>query len=193
MRRTSSWLVWGILAAILWCAWGWGVYMPLSRRDQQWVEQRAQLQQERLEALQRLKAAPDMATRSDSLADAVGRAIGGFPRAAELEPFLGELASLARQEGIKRVETLPDLNSMMDISTAPVTGQSQEPRLDTLVVELKADGGFRSVGGWLDKIEERTDFQQWTSCRWNKGEEGGTVEFSGQAAFWVVVTAEQKP
>jgi hypothetical protein len=55
-------------------------------------------------------------------------------------------------------------------------------------VEFNASGGFHEIGSWVDQVELQSAFRYWRLARWDKGEEPGTVRFSGAAAFLVAVT-----
>lgn len=193
MRRLSPWAIWGLSTVVVWCVWAWGVFTPLARRHRYWDDETVRLDQQRAAALTQFADAPRLVEQVASVTVQLQHTIADFARVDSLAPFLGELTRSAHDAGVARIDAAPDLKCMISIPLHRGIHDSTGVSLDTLRLELSAGGAFGAIGAWLDQIEARPDFQQWSGCEWAKGEEDGTVNFTGRAAFWVLVPTEQTP
>ncbi|MBI3873203.1 MAG: hypothetical protein HY304_09030 [candidate division Zixibacteria bacterium] len=190
MKRSGSWFLWAGLTAVLWSGWVIGVYTPLRRQDQHWTGQSAQIDHERSAALGRLRIAPVIAAQADTLAHELNRIVATIPNSSAVQEFLSAIVASGQRCCAGPVEANPELQSMMTMSKGADAGQSSDPVVDTLAVELTAAGDLRAIGTWLDQVEHEPAFQQWVSCRWNRGEGDGGIGFAGKALFWVSVSPE---
>ena len=190
MKRVPSWMMWAGLTLALWCLWGWGIFLPLERRHSRESTRVAVMEQEKSAVLARLAAAPFVVAQNDSLRDVLRGRMADLPATDALPQFLDGLAQMGYEQGLAQVSATPALASVMKIPVGSGT-RERDVRLDTLQIELAASGDLPAIGGWLDSIEERPDFQRWTSCQWLKGETPGAVAFTGEAAFWIVVPTGQ--
>jgi hypothetical protein len=193
VRRLSPWAIWGLITVVVWCAWGWSSLAPLARRHRHWDDETIRLDQRRAAALTQLADAPRVVAQVDSVTAQLQRTIADFARVDSLTQLFGELTRSAHEAGVARVDAAPDLKCMINIPLHRGIHDSTGVSLDTLRLELSAGGAFGAIGAWLDRIEARPDFQQWSGCEWARGEEDGTVNFTGRAAFWVLVPTEQTP
>jgi hypothetical protein len=181
------------VTVLLWGAWAWVVLGPAQRRHRQQDAEVAALDQQRKAVVAGFSSAPSLVARMDSATAELRHIVAGFNGVDSLDRFVNRLTTLARDAGITQIDVDPELACMMSIPlhrrTPGVTGIT----LDTLRLELNATGAFGAIGTWLDRLEARADFQQWSGCEWAKGEAEGTVNFTGRAAFWVVAPTELAP
>jgi len=190
MKRVQPWMMWGGLAIGLWCLWGWAVFLPLERRHSRETARVAAMEQEKSAAMARLAAAPFVVAQNDSLREVVREKTEDLPVADALPQFLDGLAQAGYGHGLAQVSAAPSLASVMKIPAVGKT-RADDVRLDTLQVDLVTTGEFTAIGNWLESIEGQAGFQRWMTCQWLKGETPGTVSFTGEAAFWIVVPSGQ--
>lgn len=184
MTSRPRWIWWGLVTLGLWAAWVTFAYLPLRHRDEREAALRAEWSTKQRDMLARIETAPIVMKQIDDLGRQLDTAASLLPHAQTLREYLDALADRGRVEGIRSVEVTPELASMMVLTKS--TSQTSV-MLDTLLVELVAMGGFQKIGSWLDQVEVEPGFRQWQHGRWDKGEEPGTVKFSGTAAFVIVV------
>lgn len=184
MTSRPRWIWWGMATVGLWAAWVTFVYLPLRHRDEREAALRSEWSTKQRDMLARIETAPVVMKQIDDLGIQLDSAASLLPQAQTLRGYLDALADRGRVGGIQSVEVTPELASMMALTKS--TGRNSV-MLDTLVVELVATGGFKKIGSWLDLVELEPGFRQWQHGRWDKGEEPGTVRFSGTAAFVIVV------
>jgi hypothetical protein len=134
--------------------------------------------------LARIETAPLVMMQTNDLSRQLDSAASQLPQAQGLRDYLDALADRGRVGGIQSVEVTPELESMMELTKST---SRNSVIMDTLVIELVASGRFQQIGSWLDLIETEPGFRHWRLGRWDKGEEPGTVKFSGTAAFLVAV------
>lgn len=184
MKSQPRWIIWLGATVVLWAAWIAFAYLPLRQRDTREEAQRAEWADKQSAMLARIRTAPDVMRRIEELEIRLDTAVSELPTPAQLKEYMDLLTTLGREAGVPSIEARPELASMMAL-----TKSTQGPRrtLDTLMVELTAIGEFHDLGIWLDKIEAQTAFRHWRAGRWDRGEEPGTVRFSGAAAFLVAV------
>jgi hypothetical protein len=108
----------------------------------------------------------------------------------DLERLPRRLIQQAHRHGINEVDVAFDVSSVLAIRTTPATAAQI---LDTVLVQLTARGEFRSVGRWLDDLEQCADFLTWRSCHWQPGAPEGVTEVSGRAQFRVILTVAEAP
>ena len=186
MKRIPLWAVWFLLTVVLWGVWGWGVYGRFHSHETRRQADVEGVKQQKAAALNLLAAAPALVQQIDSTRFELHAVTGRFAGADTIQQLLDELHVLAIRQGVARANVSCDLASILDIPVEAASLPTGGCILDTLRIEFSAHGRFRAIGAWLDKIEKRADFQQWGYCRWVRGGEDRTVDFSGAAAFWVV-------
>lgn len=188
MTSRPRWIWWSLATVGLWAAWVSFVYLPLKHRDDREEALRAECASKRHEMLARIETAPTVMMQTDALGRNLDSAAAQLPQVGTLKEYLENLANKGRTEGIQSVEVTPELASMMALTKS--AGRSSIT-LDTLIVELAADGDFQRIGSWLDQIETESGFRRWQIGRWDKGEEPGRVKFIGAAAFVIVVPGDE--
>jgi len=184
MTKQPRWIIWSVATVVLWAAWVAFAYLPLRQRDAREEAQRTEWADKQNAMLARIHTAPEVMQRIDDLSLRLDSVSAQLPRPVQLKEYMEMLTGLGRETGIHSIEASPELASMMSVSKA-----TDGPRniLDTLLVELTAVGEFRDIGTWLDQVEAQSAFRAWRIARWDRGEEPGTVRFSGAAAFLVSV------
>lgn len=184
MRTHPLWIIWSGATLLLWAVWIALVYLPLRQNGHHEETLRAEWMQSENELTSRIRTAPEVMKRIEDLETALDSVTAGLPKSGHVKEYLDVLTELGRASGVRSIEASPELVSMMALRKF-----AQGPRvtLDTLVVELTASGDFRKIGGWLDQVEAQASFRHWRLGRWDRGEEPGTVRFSGAAAFLVAV------
>jgi hypothetical protein len=181
------------MAVVLWCAWVWVVFGPMQQRHGSRDAEVTALDQQRNAVLAGLSLAPALVMQTDSVTTALRRLTSGFARVDSIGELIGKLERSARDAGVNRAVIEPELACLMSIPVHRGVHATTDITLDTLRVELSVSGPFGAIGTWLERLEKRPDFQQWSGCEWAKGEGDGTVNFTGRAALWVVVPAERTP
>jgi Tfp pilus assembly protein PilO len=184
MKNQPRWIIWLAATVVLWAAWIAFAYLPLRQRDAREEAQRTEWADKQSAMLARIRTAPDVMTRIEELDQRLDSVSADLPTPLRLKEYMDLLTALGRDSGIRSIEASPELSSMMALSKS-TTGPRKV--LDTLMVELTAVGEFHDIGQWLDKIEAQTAFRHWRAGRWDRGEEPGTIRFSGAAAFLVAV------
>lgn len=172
----------------LWVVWVSFVYLPLRHRDEREEALRAEWATKQHEMLARIETAPTVMMQTDDLGRKLDSSASQLPQVGTLKDYMEALANKGRTGGIQSVEVTPELASMMALTKST---NRNSITLDTLVVELAANGEFQRIGTWLDQIEMESGFRRWQFGRWDKGEEPGTVKFSGTAAFVIVVPGDK--
>ncbi|MEW5702599.1 MAG: hypothetical protein AB1792_10260 [Candidatus Zixiibacteriota bacterium] len=190
MRRLPHWLIWSAATMALWGVWAFLILGPQQRRGRQCHTELAVTEQQRRAAIAGFASTPQLVARRDSATVQLRRLADGFHRADSLGPLVDRLARLARAAGVNQIDIDPELACVMDLRSCTGSPSVTGVTLDTLRLELTATGGFGAIGTWLDRLEACPDFQQWFACEWAKGETEGAVNFSGRAAFWIIVPAE---
>ncbi len=185
LKSIPPWVRWLVVAGIWWAAWGWGVYGTFQSKENRLAAEHAELASQKTAAIQLLSTVPTLVQQVDSLDSALAHATSMFITSDDLEPLLTELEKQGRRQGISEVTIRPDLANTLTIPIDGSVGPGGLPQPDTLLIDISASGRFRPIGYWLDEIENRADFQQWNLCRWSDVDRDGTIDFAGQAAFWV--------
>lgn len=184
MTSRPRWVWWSLATAGLWAAWVTFAYLPLRHRDEREGALRAEWATKQRDMLARIETAPLVMMQTDDLGRQLDSAAARLPQAQTLRDYLDALADRGRVGGIQTVEVTPELASMMELTKST---SRNSVSMDTLVIELVAVGRVQEIGSWLDQIEAEPGFRHWRLGRWDKGEEPGTVKFSGIAAFLIVV------
>ena len=184
MTSRPRWIWWSLATAALWAAWVTFAYLPLRHRDEREGALRSEWATKQHDMLARIETAPLVMMQTNDLGRQLDSAASRLPQAQDLRGYLDALADKGRVGGIQSVEVTPELASMMELTKSTTRNFVM---IDTLVIELQAIGRFRQIGSWLDLIEVEPGFRHWRLCRWDKGEEPGSVKFSGTASFLVVV------
>jgi hypothetical protein len=184
VTKQPRWIIWSVATVVLWAAWVTFAYLPLRQRNTREEAERTEWIEKQKSMLARIEAAPEVMARIDRLSMTLDSVSADLPRPARLKEYMDLITGLGRESGIHSIEASPELASMMSMSKA-----TNGPRdiLDTLLVELTAVGEFSDIGTWLDKVEAQSAFRSWRLTRWDRGEEPGTVRFSGAAAFLIAV------
>lgn len=182
MKSRPRWMWWTAGTALLWAAWMAFAYLPLRQTGLRGEAERSEWDSKQQDMLVRIQTAPEVMAQFAALEAQSDSATQALPQTSMLYEYTASLADIGRQAGIRSVEVSPELASMMSLTKI---SHGASPQLDTLVVEFTATGGFHQVGTWLDQIELQSAFRYWQLARWDKGEEPGTVRFSGSAAFLV--------
>lgn len=168
----------------LWAAWIAFAYLPLRQRDAREEAQRAEWAEQQNAMLARIRTAPDVMKRIEKLGVTLDSVSAELPAPTQLKEYMNLLTGIGREAGIRSIEASPELSSMMSLTKLT---QGSRTTLDTLMIELTAVGSLRDIGTWLDHVEGQSAFRYWRLGRWDKGEEPGTVRFTGAAAFLVAV------
>ena len=184
MTQRPRWIIWAGATFMLWALWVAFAYLPLRQRDEREEAQRTEWAEKQNAEIARVSTAPEIMRRIEALGVSLDSAAMRLPNPWNLKDYMDTLTGLGREQGIRSIEAAPELASMMSLSKS---AQGTRAVLDTLVVELNAVGRFQNIGQWLDQVEAQSSFRYWRLGRWDKGEEPGTVRFSGAAAFLVAV------
>ncbi len=184
MTKQPRWIIWMAATVGLWAAWIAFAYLPLRQRDAREEAQRAEWADKQTAMLARIRTAPEVMQRIEKLGMTLDSASAELPVPMQLKEYMNLLTVIGREAGIRSIEASPELTSMMSLSKLT---QGSRTALDTLLIELTAVGGLRDIGAWLDHVEAQAAFRYWRLGRWDKGEEPGTVRFTGAAAFLVAV------
>lgn len=184
MTSRPRWMIWLTATVVLWTVWVAFAYLPLRQRDERSEAYRIEWTQRETEIDSRIRTSPDVMARIALLDVSVDSVTRALPSAWHLKDHMDMLTGLGREHGIRSIEASPELASMMSLTKS---AEGPAALLDTLVVELNAVGDFHDIGVWLDLVETESSFRYWRLGRWDKGEEPGTVRFSGAAAFIVAI------
>ena len=184
MISRPRWTMWAAATAVLWIGWGIFVYLPLRERDGGEEAERTDWASKRHDMLRRISSASEVIAQSELLEQQLDSSAQLLPQPSHLNEYLDELAELGEQCGVRVVDVGPELACMMALAES---SDGSLLVIDTLVVQLTANGDFHNVGEWLDAIESQPAFRHWRLGRWDKNAELGEVTFSGLAAFLVAV------
>ena len=135
-----------------------------------------------------LAAAPELLAQTDSVSMKYQEVLADFTRGDNLQHLPDDLVDSGRLRGIPEIEVNLDLPSVLALAVAPAPGSRV---LDTVLVQISAEGEFGLVGQWLDEVEQRADFLQWHACRWEPGERDGMTRFSGTARFRIIAASAE--
>lgn len=183
MKRTIPWTAWVAATIILWIVWIWGVFGQIQDGITKLRAESMESRTRETHTLQLLANAPVIMAQIDSLSNEYRRAVADFVSADNLQFLPEELTDSGRRCGVPQTEVTLNLASVLALAPSPA---SETRMLDTVQVQLAAQGEFATLGGWLDEVEERADFLLWTSCRWEPAPTDGLTRFSGTAQFRVI-------
>ena len=186
MKRSPAWIKWVVLTVGIWTCWMYFVVWPLHGRSRSLEAQIMDIDARRGRSEQMVATAPAIVAQLEAVTDTIRWVTDSFATTGSITRLLSELRAAADSHNVSESTARPSLESTLDLTR--VTDQNgSKVAFDTLIVEFSAAGAFSAIGGWLDKIEKRADFQQWRSCLWRKDEDERLILFSGRAAFWIVV------
>ncbi len=187
MRQTIPWMAWIGAVVVWWIAWVWGVFGTIQAGNTKLQIECDQLKEQKAQTLNMLATAPELRARIDSVSTNYLFAIANFASTDNLQRLPDQLTDSGLEHGIPQVEVSLNLASVLAL-----TPSSAARTLDTLVVQLSAQGEFRDIGNWLDNVEKRADFLQWNTCRWESAPQEGSTDFSGTAQFRIVTNCVDK-
>lgn len=187
MRSYASCLAWIAAVVLWWTVWIWGVFGHIQSKNSLLEGEGNDLKVQKAQTLGLLASTPELMARIDSMRSELYAATSDFTTADNLQRLPDELTAGGHRHGIEWVEVTLELASVLEIPAVPAT---EFAVLDTLLVEVSAQGQFAAIGNWLDEIEDRADFLQWDLCRWESGRREGNTGFVGAARFRIIaVTA----
>lgn len=188
MKRSIPWLAWVAATIFCWIAWVWGVCGHMQDSITKGQTEFMELKTRETQTLQLLANAPAIMAQIDSVSDKYRLAVADFVSAENLQLLPDELTDSGRRRGLPQVEVTLNLASVLAMTPSPAL---EIRMLDTLLVQLAAQGEFGALGRWLDEVEERADFLQWNSCRWEPAPTQGLTEFSGTAQFRIIAAGAE--
>ncbi|MBD3298563.1 MAG: hypothetical protein GF341_07915 [candidate division Zixibacteria bacterium] len=193
INRLPRWSLWAGLTVGLWLVWLVWLHSSLADGFETQRDKRDAARQ-KLETLQaRVDKAPILVARFDSTASQLQAQFDRYHNVDELDDLVDDLTSSARRIGVLNAEVAPDLESILELDSSSQPTSTTQFQTDTLLIELRATNDFRRIGRWLDRIEERADFQHWVECRWSRAGEDDAVHFDGLVALLVTNMANIPP
>lgn len=193
MNRLPRWSLWAGLTVVLWLVWLVWLHGSLAAGFGTQRDKRDAARQ-KLETLQaRVDKAPILVARLDSIVAQLQSEVDRYHSIDELDELVDDLTSGARRIGVLNADVAPDLESILELNSSSQPTSTAQFQTDTLLIELGATNDFRRIGRWLDRIEERADFQHWVECRWSRAGEDDAVHFDGLAALLVINTDDVPP
>ncbi len=193
MNRLPRWSIWAGLTVGFWLVWVVWLHGNLAGGLSKQRNERDTARQ-KLETLQaRVDKVPILVARFDSTMAQLQAEFDRYHRIDELDELVDDVKSSARRIGVLNAEVAPDLQSILELDSSSRPTSASQFQTDTLLIELNATNEFRRIGRWLDRIEERPDFQHWVECRWSRAGDDDAVHFEGLVAVLITNLAEVPP
>ena len=186
MDRLPRWSWWITGTLLLWMVWGVGLGYPLAREIAELEVEHRETEAELAAVEARMSGVPEIVNRLSKSKCQLDSALHGFVTHREIDALLDELRGRGGRSGLSDVQADPELNSLLHSAAQDSQAPQTEGPLDTVVISLAAEGGFKNIGVWLDEIEGRSDFRFWTMCRWSARDEDGLTGIEAQAGLVVL-------
>jgi hypothetical protein len=190
IAKLPRWSWWVTGASIFWTAWVLILSRPLMQKIAE-LEGQLRGTESELTALEaQVSAVPELVLRLNGARRQLDSALAEFRTNREIDLLLRELRTSGGRNGVSGVRVDPELVSLLHAPFTAASAGPAESQLDTVIIDLSAEGRFQNTGAWLDEIEERADFRFWTLCNWSARDESGAVRIEAQAALVVLKRPE---
>ncbi len=186
LNTLPRWSLWAIGTVVVWTVWGLFVGRPMMHKTAEYRRDVQKTESERTALDTRMAAVPNLVHRLNEAQSKLDSTLSTFSTDDAIDDLIGQMRLIGGRHGLGDVRVDPELISLLHVPMAASTPGNANGRLDTVVVNLSARGAFKSLGHWLDDIEQRSDFRYWTMCHWASNADDGIVSLEAQAALVVV-------